>query len=295
MGSLILATNCKAVVSKEVQSTYFDAVQFCPKEIRPKTIGIQYSNMSMFSPFMVSGCDYFLVFSKFYIQFFRYSDFGPKRFIESGYVYNSVLLQTRRRADVFKMDNTHIKEKVVLGYFDESIQNSKWGFISEEHYFSDVILLSEFVIRNPNVVVIFKTQFMTNLPSKKYAKNRIFMAALETGRFIDYFHGRHRNEIYPSEVAHLCNICLSEKIGATAGLESYLAGCNTVLINSLGLKCEQDVFYLSEGNIEFRNLESFLIEFENSGFNYRIFGDWSRFVHNFNSGGDLKGEIYSLI
>jgi hypothetical protein len=295
MGSLIMCTKCKAVVSKEVQNTYFDAVQLCPISIKPKTIGIQYSNMPMFSPFMFSTCDYFLIFSKFYEQFFKYKHYGPKMFIESGYVYNSILSQTKNRAENFINDNPHINDKIILGYFDESIQNSKWGFISEEHYLSDVILLAEFVISNPKIVVIFKTQFMSNLPSIKFSNNRILNEAINTGRFIDYFEGLHRNEIYPSEVAHLSKICISNKIGATAGLESYLAGCNTVLIDSLGLQCKQDLFYLNEPNLHFSSLKSFLLAFEGSNLNYEIFGDWSNFVNNLDSKGNFQNEIFKLI
>jgi hypothetical protein len=295
MGSLIKSTKCKAIISKEVQNTYFDAVQLCPISIKPKTIGIQYSNMPMFSPFMISTCDYFLIFSKFYEQFFKYQHYGPIKLIESGYIYKSILSQTKKRAEKFIKDNSHLNDKIILGYFDESIQNSKWGFISEEHYLSDVVLLAEFVISNPKIVVIFKTQFMSNLPSIKFSNNTILNEAIKTGRFIDYFEGLHRNEIYPSEVAHLSKICISNKIGATAGLESYLAGCNTVLIDSMGLNCKQDVFYLSQPNLHFPSLKSFLFAFKESNLNYEIFGDWSNFVQYLDSKGNIENELLRII
>ena len=282
IGSLMQLLGVGKYVYKETHNIYSDAIELVSEELSLETFCIQYSNMPFTSTMMLSAADNFLIFSDIYRKIFSNENFGPKKFHVTGYPFREIKKSSNhhfvRSSDIFKDYDIDL----IIGYFDESIEDHKFGLVSKKHHRLDIELLSQFVIDNKSIAVIIKTQFVRNTPSNLYKNNSYVKRAFSTGRLIELCNGDIRNDIYPTEVAEVADICIGHIFGATANLEVAINGCKSVLLNDYHIK--PDWIDLINKNIIYPDLKSFLGELE--GENESIYlkaeiGDWSECVSHF--------------
>ena len=278
---------CKKFIYIDPQQPITDAVQLISADLKIKTLCIQYSNLGSISPLCIPSCDHFLIFSNIYKNVFKWRDLGPKSFSPIGYSF----IQENEFENEFenqfkkKIDNDHF----VVSYFDESVQNDKWGLISEERNLTLLEKLATLVIKNEKIVVVLKPQFVFNT-IKKYNSSTI-KKALETNRFFELSKGLFRNEITPSSVAKISNFCISHALGATAALELALFKKPVVLLNEEGFISEFANLY-KKGKIMYHSIDEILELITNQSFKKELeIGDWSNIINDFSSKHMISKEL----
>lgn len=269
--NLLRELNCEKFIFIEPQDQLTDAVQINSKETSVETICIQYSNMDMKVPLMMTMADRFFTFSNMYSKVFTWKDIRPNKFDPIGY---SVKIDDNSLYKI-KSNLANKGVKKIIVYFDESIQNEKWGLISKQQYLNHINILAKTVINNKHVAIVLKPQFVFN--SIKNFKSQIIRKALETERFIELNKGSHRNSYRPSDVSQIADYCIGDLVGATAALEFAISNKKALLINPHGYISEFQSIY-NKCNIVFPSLKNAIDSILK---NEKDAGDWSKIIDNF--------------
>jgi len=277
MGALALYLNTKVFLVSETYQPFADAMQVVSADLGVTTIAYQYSNMGILSPTMMTTADQFLAFSDLYRAIYRADGIEPREFIPIGYPYDGVAELVRERAMKHRERLMRSGARFVVCYFDESVQNDRWGLVSQEDHRRELHALANLVLEDPSVGLVLKSQFIRNSPSRLYATDEIIKAAKSTGRYLELAEGQHRNDIYPTEAALSADLCISHKLGATAALEAALAGVRTVLLNPYGIKTIWDDLY-AQVDIEYETAEQLLAavsRYREGHDDQQTLGDWT--------------------
>ena len=285
--NLLGELNCEKFIFSDPQDQLTDAVQINSKETSFETICIQYSNIGMKVPLMMTMADRFLTFSDIYNKVFTWKDIRPNKFDPIGY---SVKIDDNSLYKI-KLNLSNKGVKKIIVYFDESIQNDKWGLISEQQYLNHLNILAKTVIKNNHIAIILKPQFVFN--SINRFKSQIIRKALETGRFIELNRGSYRNSYTPSNVSQIADYCIGDLVGATAALEFAISNKKALLINPHGYITEFQSLY-NKCNIVFPSLKKAIDSILK---NEKDAGDWSKIIHNFNTFNNVKktGRIQKIL
>tara|TARA_B110000003_G_scaffold146407_1_gene147393 strand:- start:4180 stop:6129 length:1950 start_codon:yes stop_codon:yes gene_type:complete len=313
ISSLSIYLNSKIYLFKATHSLYSDAIQLISSRISLKTICVQYSNMSMISPGMMSSADEFILFSDMYEKLFQYKEIKPKKFITFGYLYSGIDQYVKKDAKKIRKALMDLGVSLIVSYFDESVQFDKWGFFTKQRHLNELQQLAKKVINDPTFGVVVKSQFTYSTPSYLYQNDKIIQHAKSTGRFIELGEGfmteklaiqdskisldykkqlqkSKRNDIYPTQVALISDFCISHKTGATAGLECALLGKRTLLLNDPPSFNVSDNFY-KKSDIVYSSIEELIISldsFKRGDLSKKRLGDWKDIIHNFDSHIDNK-------
>ena len=93
-----------------------------------------------------------------------------------------------------------------------------WTLVNKKEMQKNYELLSNFILKNEDIIVLIKTQFLTNLPSKLFKSDKI-NDAFKTKRLIELFRLNNetncfslRNDILPQEAAMLSTITISQNM-----------------------------------------------------------------------------------
>jgi hypothetical protein len=283
ISSIALYLNSKLFIYKSTHSILGDAIQLISSKIGIKTLCLQYSNMSIMNPIMMSSADEYILFSDMYEKIFKCDDIKPKKFLSFGYLYNGIGIHVKKESDLIRLNLISLGVNFIVGYFDESVQFDKWAFFTKRAHLHELNLLAKKVIEDSTFAVIVKSQFLYSTPSKLYPDNKFILDAKSTGRFIELSQGIVRNDIYPTQVALASDLCISHKIGATAGLESALLGKKTLLINSPPTFGFTDHLYFKT-DIVYPNMDEaiFAIDAYRKGDSKKQeLGDWKDIINNF--------------
>ena len=299
IGSLALWLNTKVFLNREPQFIYADAMQLVGEELNICTIAYQYSNMGFLSPIMMSTADKFLIFSDMYKVIFQTEDISPGEFISTGYLYDGVARFFENRTQEHRKKLNQAGAKFIICFFDESVQDGRWGLVSKKEHLEEIRKLAETIIADPTMGLIVKSQYMRNSPSQMYPDDKIIEAAKATGRYLELMEGVHRNEIYPTEAALAADLCIGHKFGATAALEAAIAGVRTVLLDSYGTRKFSDSIY-AQADIVYASMDSILMAI--AGMRKRLeanekLGDWSHILHHFDPFRDGKAadRLFNII
>ena len=276
MSSIAIYLKTKVFIINEPQSIYSDALVLVSDKLCIKTIALQYSNMTLISPLMMSNANIFCIFSDVYKEVFAYKNIRPNRFHVTGYLYNYLrdyLIEDSKKLRTY-FENANVD--FVISYFDENIQYGKWALYNDSDHIRDIESLANTIINNKKLGIIIKTQFNYNSPAVLYPKNVLIKRAYETGRFIEIKSGRLRNDIYVAQAALASDLCIGHSYGATASLEAAVYGVSSALIAENKVATRLDYLY-NQSNIIYDSLESVLknaIENKN-----KSTGDWSKIIH----------------
>jgi hypothetical protein len=283
MGALALWLNARLFLISETYNSFADAMQLVAPDLNVTTIAYQYSNMAFVSPLMMSTADKFLIFSDMYKALYKTDGIAPQQFLPTGYLYDGVANLVREKARKHREALSRAGAKFIVCYFDESVQHDRWGFVSKDDHLAEHHALANTVLTDSTFGVVVKSQFIFNSPSRLYPKDDIIRAAKATGRYLELMEGVHRNDIYPTEAALVADLCISHKFGATAALESAIAGVRTVLLDTYGTKTLWDHVY-SQADIEYENMDSLIgaiIRYRAGNVAERTLGDWTPILQYF--------------
>jgi hypothetical protein len=289
----VMAKTCRylkirAFLSGEPYLFDSDAVHVVSHELGVKTLTFQYSNLAYPNVILAATSDQMLLFSERYARLWNTGGIGPGEFRAVGYPFDAAFARVRSRAADLRSRLESAGARYVISYFDENVGPPKYGFIEPAEFDDEIRALAQRVLDDPTLAVIFKSQFRKRSPTIRLASDPILHAAVDTGRMIDLYTGRHRNIVLPAEAALASDIALSQIIGATAALESALAGTRCVLVNHNGVRTANDELY-ARGQVVFGSFEDALraIERYRAGdAGYAALGDWSPFIRELDAFGD---------
>jgi hypothetical protein len=289
IGALSLWLNIKVFVNREPQNTYSDAIQLVSETVGVSTIAYQYSNMGSLSPIMMTTADKMLLFSEGYKKLYQFEGITPKNFVYGGYLYDGVSKYFEQKIQEHRNLLINAGAQFVICFFDETVQTGKWGLVGKNDHLSELHELSQFIIDNPNIGLVLKSQYLRFTPSTLYPDDELIQKAKNTGRYLELMEGTHRNEIYPVEAALVSDICISHKFGATAGLEAAVAGVKTVLLDTFGCHTIHDDIYNS-ADIIYEDMSSLLkaLSEYKMGTGHPLLGDWSEILTHFDPYHDGK-------
>lgn len=234
---------------------------------------------------MMSTADKYLIFSDMYRELYQTDYIMPKDFLATGYIFDGVADIVREKASKHRDSLNAAGARFVICYFDESVQNDRWGMVSRVDHLGELHALANAVLGDPEFGMVVKSQFSRNTPSQLYPTDDLIQAAMATGRYLELVAGTHRNNIYPTEAALVADLCIGHKFGATAALEAAIAGVRTVLLDTYGMKTLWDAVY-AQANIQFKTMESLLgaISCYRSGaVEHQTIGDWRPILHYFDA------------
>lgn len=289
MGSIALRLNVKVFLIKETHYSLSEAMQLVAPKIGVTTIAYQYSNMGIVSPMMMSTADKFLTFSHMYRRLYDVDGISPREFLVTGYLYDGISCYVRHKARAHRDNLSRAGAKFVVCYFDESVQGDHWGLVSKADHLAELHVFAQAVLGDPTFAVIVKSQFMFNSPSQLYPCDDLIQKAKATGRYLELMEGQHRNDVYPTEAALASDLCIGHKFGATAALESAIAGVRTILLDSYGVSAFwEDI--LAKSDIVYPTLERLMHAvacYRMAGLNSGL-GDWSSILDHFDPYRDGK-------
>ena len=280
ISSIAIYLKTKVFIINEPQSMFSDALVLVSDKLAIKTIALQYSNMNIISPLMMSNANIFCVFSELYKNVFSYKNIKPDEYLVTGYLYNG--LKDYLLEDSLKIKNyfKNLNVDFVISYFDENICiPQKWALYNNSDHENDIEKLASAVIENNKLGIIIKTQFNYNSPTIKYPNNLTIQQAIKTGRLIDIGAGEFRNDIFPAQVALASDLCVGHSYGATASLEAAVYGVKSVLINHYNSSSKWDYLY-NQNNITFDSTKILLKTVSNKSKRNYI-GDWNNIIHIF--------------
>ena len=217
---------------------------------------------------------------------------GPVNFKSAGYSYSYAHEYICERSKSYRKVFEDNGVDFIICYFDERVCfNNKWGTVENESHLNDLKTLVNFILSNKRVGLVIKSQFMKYSPSHWYPNENIFERALSTNRYLELNEGHkiNRNDILPTEAALVADICISQKFGATAALESAILQKRTILMNKYPIRTEFDQLY-SKSQIVFSSMEETIDaikEFILDNKDYVNLGDWSPIINEFNAFEDL--------
>jgi hypothetical protein len=244
-------------------------------------VTFQYSNLAYPNVILAATSDQMLLFSDRYARMWSTGGIGPQRFTAIGYPFDAAFARVRSRAAALRSRLESAGARFVISYFDENVGPHKYGFIEPAEFDDEIRALAQHVLDDPALAVIFKSQFRKRSPTVRLAADPVLAAAVRTGRMIDLYTGYHRNIVLPAEAALASDMALSQIIGATAALESALAGVRCVLVNFNGVRTANDELY-ARGQIVFDSFAGAMdaIDSYRAGDErYRALGDWNPFLH----------------
>ena len=286
---LTLKYNVKLIIIQEPHNLYADASTLTCNFGNYKTVCLQYSNLPFFTPLMTINSNYYVIFSSLYENIFKHQYAGPSNFIINGYLYKfvkkHVIDKSLKHRELFLKQGV----KTIITYFDERVDLNKLGHVNYFHHLNELSLLLKLIINNSDIALVVKSQFTKYTPSIYFTKCKLFDLAKKTGRYLELHEGLtgNRNDIYPMEASLVSDISISHKFGATAGLESVIAGGKCVLINSHNMKSNTDVLY-SSSDIVYESMEAFIHTYFRN-YNIKI-GDWSNIVKSFDNFEDINSD-----
>tara|TARA_B100000989_G_C19528776_1_gene468433 strand:+ start:1601 stop:3361 length:1761 start_codon:yes stop_codon:yes gene_type:complete len=272
---------CDLFLFIDAQDPITDAVQLISKMINIETRCIQFTNMGMQVPLMITSADVFFSFSEKFKNIFHWKNIGPKNFYPLGYIFKNeskIEFQSIKK----KLKENGVKKIIV--YFDESVQKDKWGCFSQKEILDEIELLAKTVIKNRNIAIILKPQLVFN--TVRNYNSPIISQAFSSQRFFEISRGKHRNDITPWTISKYADYCIGNLVGATAALECALRNKKVILINSKGYIHDHNSIY-KKAEVVFSSLEIGLNKILEGG---EKIGDWSNIINEL-AGEDLKIDL----
>jgi hypothetical protein len=244
---------------------------------------------------MMTTADSMFTFSPLSHERWSKNGIQPKSFIDIGYLFDSSFDLVEERATELRKRLMNNSSQFIICYFDESVQSedSKYGIIGIEHHYEEILNIAKLVIEDPSTAVIIKTQFRKNTPAVMFKDDKIIESAKATGRFVELFHGKHRNIVFPAEAAMAADLVIGHCVGSTAGLEAALSGSRCILLNPYEMQ-GSNIEIFKQADILYDNMDSALSAislFREGKSEYRDLGDWSSIINLFDAFQDRQSAV----
>jgi len=285
--------NVKAFMTCDPYRKDADAMQLVANALGIKTFCFQYSNLNFETVGTVNSADTMFVFSNIYRECFERNGMGPKSFKSIGYVFDSAFPLVQSKASEHRRRLKKNGANFIVCYFDESVQTDKYGCIHPEDHRNELKLLLKKVINEKEFGLIVKVQFFANSVKNDQALDDLVIRARNTGRYLELFHGHHRNIVFPAEAALASDMAIGLSVGGTASLEAAMAGVRSIILNPYGVNWLQTDVY-EQCDIVYPTMDIALEAID--GYRkgrpeYADMGDWSPIASYFDPYQDNKASL----
>ena len=243
----------------------------------------QYSNLAVRSAAMSTTADRFLLFHEAYRSLWEECGVSPGRFEEIGYPFDGVFPACSDRGAVHRERLEARGARYVICLFDESVQEDKFGVIAVQEHRQELVELLDYLLAEPDIGVVVKSQFQFNTPSRRYPDDPTVRAALGTGRFLELTTGDHRNLVYPAEAALISDIAIGNIVGGTASLEAALAGRRSLLLDQHGQKRHRRELY-DQADLVYHSMRDAIAairRYRSGDPDAAALGDWTPIIDQF--------------
>lgn len=276
-------TGVRVFMTCENYLTLADAMQLIAQPLGIRTLSYQYSNMSRVGPIMLTTADTMATFSPLFHDRWAHDGISPGRFVDTGYVHDGAFGRIRERARCHRGLFLAAGARFIITYFDENAFPGKYELVTVEDHRDELLFLLRRVLEDSSFGLIVKTQFVRKSPGLYGELRRIVEQAAATGRYMELSHGKLRNIVFPAEAALAADMVIGHSVGATAALESALAGVRCILLNPYGIITENDSIY-SRCDIVYASMEQAfgaIDRFRAGDPNKNALGDWAAVLPEF--------------
>lgn len=201
------------------------------------------------------------------------------RFVRVGFVYDSAFQALRGLGRVAQIRN-ELQERGVrftLCFFDENSRDHWSAAYSNEDAARNYEYLLKWLLAEPTLGIIFKPKKPTNLLERINRLSGLINQAERTGRCKFLISDTSAGNVYPAEAALMADVSIGILGGATAALETRLAGVPTVLIDTW--RIYHHPFYKWGRNRvifnDWESLRAMLEQYRTAPERCPEFGDWS--------------------
>ena len=276
--------NVKAFMTCENYRREADAMNMIGPQMGIHTISYQYSNMSEVGPIMMTTADTMYTFSALFHDRWKKNGVASEEYANVGYIFDSSFGMISKRGRKYR-EELNKNVGFVITYFDESVQSkdNKYSLMHEEDHYYEILPLLNLVIDKTDTAVIIKSQFPKNIPSTLFQDDNNLKQAIQSGRFLELHHGKHRNNILPAEAAMASDLVIGHAVGATAVLEAALTGKRCVLLNPYNMH-GANIEIFKQADILYEDINSALNaikRYRNGETKYKDLGDWSPIIDLF--------------
>ncbi len=275
---LLQALNVKVYVSR---STYlFEGLDMALAELGGCSVAYQFSNQTLPNPTVGTCFDVFCGFATYYREVFARAYSHHAYFIVSGYPYDEISDGLRTRARAVRRQLQAAGAEFILCVFDENWSSSPYGAVTRDDHIRFLRTFLDWLLEDVTLGVVLKQQFLDNTPIHFPELEAITQAALATGRLHIYGEGQRIIRTRPSEAALTADLTVNHIYGATAGLESALAGTRTVLIDLVGYPYSPIVCWGGADVVvkSYADLKRSVAGWRSGDPAYGRLGDWSAFL-----------------
>jgi hypothetical protein len=245
------------------------------------SVAYQYSTSNMLFPTANSsaGENVQFVFSRAFERLRKAAGISADVFVYTGLIYDSATKQfcNHERVATARKKLQDNGARFILCFFDENTLN-RWDIASsDEDASKDYEFLLRWVLADTKLGLVFKPKKSMTLFKRISRVSGLINRAVQTGRCLFLTSENTYGNVFPAEAASIADICVGQLLGNTAGLEAFVAGIPTVLIDPERLLAHP--FYAwGRDRIVFNNWESLRAAVEKYRMApkaYSDLGDWS--------------------
>lgn len=286
--------NIKAFMTSENYHSEAVAMNLIGPQMGIHTISYQYANRSECHIPMMITADTMFSFSPLFHERWKRGKITSREYVDIGYIFDSSFNKLDARVSRLKKKLNKNGAEFIIVYLDESVQrkDDKYGLVHEEDHYNEILPLVKEIIDEKDIAVITKPQFQKNALTAMFSNDQYLKQAIQTGRFLELHHGKHRNNILPAEAAMASDMVVGHAVGGTAGLEAALIGKRCILLNHYEMKgANIDIFKCAD--ILYRDIDSALkaiAAYRNGDEKYKNLGNWSTIIEQFDPFCDGKSS-----
>lgn len=201
-------------------------------------------------------------------------------FVAAGYTLDYAFHGARQRAQDLRRYLLDRGSRFIVAFFDENSMDDKRVCPSHEYRAENYRFLLDRLLKEPELGLIFKPKKPKTLRARLGPVAQMLDEALATGRCFLFEEGIVATTALPCEASQAADLAIGLLFGASAALESALAGTRTLLLDREGLLFHP-LYRLGEGKVVFRdwdNLWQVLCAYRNDPAVVPGFGDWSHIL-----------------
>jgi hypothetical protein len=243
----------------------------------------QYSNLSLPHPTMASSFDVYWGFSRQFQPVLQESHSTIPYFVEAGYPFDDGWAAMRVRSSEVRARLGTAGARFVICLFDENWSDSRYSAWTRQSQIRFFEFFLGWLLTDTTLGLVIKTQYSRSTPDNFVELAALARAAEQSGRLYVYNDDHHVIRNRPAEAAMAADLAVNLVSGATAGLESALAGVRTVLLDLHGYPLSPIAEWGGPDVVlkSYASLQQAVAGYRRGEAAYARLGDWSPFIDKF--------------
>ena len=241
------------------------------------SISYQRTRESFARPLWASAVHVQFVFSHLHAEIEQRAGSQVRQLVAAGYVHDHAFLASKERARLLRRKLEDVGVKFIISFYDENSVEDPRDHVSHAYSAENYKFLLERVLEDDQLGLVLKPKKPSTLSIRLGPVYGLLQKALETGRCFLFDDGIVATSALPCEAGLASDVSIGLLFGATAALESRLAGVSTLLLDREGMPYHP-LYKLGVGRVIFEDWESLwqcLCKYRSNPESVVGFGDWS--------------------